>query len=158
MPAGRTTILQAALYIAVVSVLALALLDRMQVYSAFAERATVDGTLNNLRSALYVRLAQDRLQGTLSREHLWDRGNPFELVRVTVSNYAGVLGGSDLASALPEGAWGYDADSRELVYRPSYPRGLRIEGGGALLRYRLRVSDSSPLPRFEPVVPFVWEP
>jgi general secretion pathway protein G len=158
MPAGRSSILQAALYIAVVSVLAVVLLDRMQVYSAFAERATVDVTLNNLRSALYVRLAQDRLQGNLSREHLWDGGNPFELARVTVSNYAGVLAGPEIQSALPEGAWGYDGDRRELIYRPSYPRGLRVEGGGTLLRYRLRVSDSSTLPRFEPVAAFVWEP
>lgn len=158
MPAGRTSILQAALYIAVVSVLALVLLSRMQVYFAFAERASVDGTLNNLRSALYVRLAQDRLQGTLTREHLWDRGNPFELARVTVANYAGVLGGPEIASALPAGAWGYDGDRRELVYKPSYPRGLYVEGGGTLLRYRLRVPDSNTLPRFEPVLPFVWEP
>jgi general secretion pathway protein G len=157
MPAGRTTILQAALYIAVVSVLALVLLERIQVYSAFAERAAVDATLNNVRSALYVRLAQDRLQGTLTREYLWDGDNPFELARVTVTNYAGVFSGPELPSALPEGAWGYDGGSREVVYRPSYPRGLRVEGGGTLLRYRLRVPPGA-LPRFEPSAPFVWEP
>lgn len=158
MPAGRTNVLQAALYIAVVSVLALVLLDRMQVYSAMAERAAMDATLNNVRSALYVRLAQDRMQGTLTRERLWDGGNAFEIVEVKVSNYAGEIAGPEALSAVPGGAWAYDARGRELVYRPNYPRGLSVEGGGALVRFRLSVKEGVALPQFDPVVPFSWNP
>ncbi len=158
MPMARMSVLQAALYIAVVSTLVMVFLDRVQAYSALAERAAVDVTLNNVRSALYVRLAQDRMQGTLSREHLWDGGNPFAIVSITAANYAGELEGPEALAALPEGAWAFDRRMRELVYRPGYRRGLEIGEGGTLLRFRLRVRDSGSLPQIEPVVPYRWEP
>lgn len=158
MPAGRTTILQAALYAATASVLALVLLDRADVYFAIAERATVDATLNNTQSALYVRLAQDRLQGNLSRERLWDGGNAFALARMDVKNYAGSLDAPEKVAALPQGAWAFDSRKGELVYVPAYTQGLRIAGGATQLRFRLRVPAAAAVPVIEPVVAYRWDP
>lgn len=158
MAAGRTTILQAALYAATASVLALVLLDRAEVYFAIAERATVDATLNNTQSALYVRLAQDRLQGNLSRERLWDGGNAFTLARMDVKHYAGSLDAPEKVAAVPQGAWAFDSLKGELVYVPAYPHGLWIAGGGKQLRFRLRVQAAAAIPVIEPVVAYRWDP
>lgn len=158
MAAGRMTVLQATLYVAVASVLALVLLGRAEVYFALAERATVDSTLNNARSALYVRLAQERLQGTLSRERLWDGGNPFELGRIEVKNYAGRVDAPEMLAALPGGAWAFDGLRGEIVYVPNHIRGLHIEGGGGQLRFRLRVPHAAAIPAIEPTIAYRWDP
>lgn len=155
---GRTTVLQAALYVAVASVLALVLLDRAEVYFAIAERATVDATLNNTQSALYVRLAQDRLTGKLSRERMWDGGNPIELAQMDVRNYAGSLKDPEKIAGLQPGAWAFDGLAGELVYVPAHPKGLRIDGGGSQLRFRLRVPSAASIPVIEPVVAYQWKP
>jgi len=155
---GRTTVLQAAVYVVAASVLALVLLDRANVYFAIAERATLDATLNNTRSALYVRLAQDRLLGNLSRERLWDGGNVFELARMEVKNYAGALEDPLKVAALPQGVWAFDRPKGELVYVPAYPQGLQIEGGGSQLRFRLRVPATAAIPVLEPVLAYRWDP
>lgn len=158
MAVGRATVLQAALYTTIASGLVLVLLGRAEVYFALAERATVDSTLNNTRSALYVRLAQERLQGTLSRERLWDGGNPFELGRMDVKNYAGRVDEPEKLAALPGGVWAYDGMRGEIVYSPSHPRGLRIEGGGSQLRFRLKVPHAAAMPAIEPATRYRWDP
>lgn len=150
--------LQAALYVAVASVLALALLQRAESYFAFAERATVGATLHNAQSALYIRLAQDRLQGTLTRERRWHGGNAFELARMEVRNYAGAIEAPEKLAALSGGLWAFDSRRGEMVYVPSHPRGLQIEGGGQHLRFRLLVPDDSAFPVIEPVLAYRWEP
>lgn len=146
------------MYVLVISVLVLVLLNRADVYFAIAERATVDATLNNTQSALYVRLAQDRLQGNLSRERLWDGGNAFELARMEVKNYAGVLDTTEAIAALRQGAWAFDSLSGVLVYVPQHPKGLWIDGGGTHLRFRLRVLSTSAIPVIEAAVPYRWDP
>ncbi|MGQ0510919.1 MAG: hypothetical protein ACT4P9_09925 [Betaproteobacteria bacterium] len=155
---GRMTVLQAALYVALVSVMALVLLDRSQVYFAMAERATVDVTLNSTRSALNLRLAYERMQGLLSRERQWDGGNPFDLGRMKVENYAGELDGPGALAGLRTGSWAFDRRKGELVYRPGYPRGLSVDDGAALLRFRLIVPGPGAVPRLDPVVPYIWSP
>ncbi len=146
------------MYVAVISVLVLVLLNRADVYFAIAERATVDATLNNTQSSLYVRLAQDRLQGNLSRERHWDGGNPFELARMEVKNYAGSLDTPEKIAALQQGAWAFDSLSGVLVYVPEHPTGLWIDGGGTQLRFRLRVPSAAAVPVIEAVVPYRWDP
>lgn len=158
MQFGRMSVLQAALYVALVSVLALVLLNRSQTYFALAERAAVDATLNNTRSALNVRLAYERLQGGLSRERHWDGGNPFELGRLTLDNYTGELESPGALAGLRGGAWAFDRLNGELIYRPNYPRGLSVSDGTAILRFRLKVPGPATIPRLDPVVSYIWDP
>ena len=152
------TLLQAALYVALVSLVAFVFLERAQAYFALAERAAVDVTLNSTRSAINLRLANERLQGLLSRERLWDGGNPFELGRMRVENYAGELGGPGALAELRAGIWAFDRRNGELVYRPDYPRGLSVGDGTKVLRFRLNVPGPGAPPRLDPVVPYAWEP
>jgi|CXWL01.1.fsa_nt_gi hypothetical protein len=152
------SMLQAALYIALVSAMALVLLDRSQTYFAIAERAAVDATLNSTRSALQIRLAYDRLRGVLSHERQWDGGNPFTLGRMKVENYAGELDGPGALAGLRAGAWAFDGRNGELVYRPNHSRGLSMGDGTNVLRFRLTVPGPGALPRLDPVVSYAWEP
>jgi hypothetical protein len=150
--------LEAVLYVAIAALLAAVLLDRMLVYFALAERAAVETTVINTQSALYLRLAYDRLRGNLSREQEWTERSPFELAKMSLENYAGELDGPNVAGALARGQWAYDRGRRELVYAPRHRRGLAIQGEGDALRFRLVLPQDSRPPRLEPAVPYRWEP
>lgn len=150
--------LQAALYVLVAAVLALVLLDRGQAYMALAERATIDATLNRTLSALYLRVGYDRMQGRLSGQWKWEGHNPFELAKMRVDNFAGEVDTMPAPDALPRGAWLYSRAEGELVYRPSYPKGLAVEDGSDFLRFRLLSPKVGTVPRLEAVVPYRWEP
>ena len=152
---GRKTILQAALYVAIVSVLALVLLDRLQPYLAIAERSAMEVTLSNARSGLHLRLAYERMKGVLSRERQWDGGNPFSLAQVKAQNYVGEL---DDEQTVPPGMWAFNRQTGELVYRPKYPRGLMLSDGESLLRFRLNVSGAAGVPQLVAVASYTWEP
>lgn len=150
--------LEAALYAAIAAMLAAVLLERALAYFALAERAAVQATLFNTQSALYLRLAQDRLGGTLSRERHWEGKNPFELANMEVRNYAGEREDAQAAAAAGAGQWVFDRRLGELVYNPRYRRGLEISGGGELLRFRLVVPADGRPPRLEAVQPWRWDP
>lgn len=158
MLGGRLSVLQAALYIVLAATLALVLLDRTQLYFAIAERAAVDVTLNNARSALGLRLAYERMQGTLSRERQWDGGNPFALAWMKVDNYVGEVDGIGGRSSMPRGVWAFDSRAGELLYRPAHPRGLIIPDRAEVLRFRLSVPDAGAVPNLHPVVEYAWNP
>ncbi|MEW5862117.1 MAG: hypothetical protein AB1773_00780 [Pseudomonadota bacterium] len=148
--------LEAAIYAAVAVALIGVALDRMLRVLAAAERDLVALTVANTNSALRTRLAvASLLDRPLPPD--WRSRNPFETAGVEVRRFAGERRGARAAD-LERGAWAYDSDARELVYRPRYPIGLSIAGGGELLRFRLQ---SGPRPGDVGLVAatsYVWEP
>lgn len=149
--------LETALYVIVVSVVVLALFDRMMMYFAYAERAMVETTLLRTQSALHTRLAFDVLRGSAPDLDAWSNHSPFDLARMELVNFAGERDASD-EDTLERGKWVYDPARRELVYAPRQTRGLSVDGGGSALRFRLRIDAPGGLPRFVPVAQYRWEP
>ena len=153
----RLSKLESAIYVIVASAIALVLFERLLVYFEYAERAMVETTLLRTQSALHTRLAFDVLRGTAPDLDAWSAHNPFELARMELTNFAGERDASD-AGALEGGKWVYDPARRQLVYAPRFSRGLSVEGGGAVLRFRLIIGGPGGLPRLAPVAPYRWEP
>ena len=149
--------LESALYVIVVSVLILVLLDRMLGYFEYAERAAVQTTLIRTESALHMRLAYDVMRGAAPDREAWSEHNPFELAHMEVANFAGERDAPD-PGRLEDGKWVYDRATHQLIYVPRYVRGLSIEGGGAVLRFRLRLGAPGSIPRLVPVARYRWEP
>jgi hypothetical protein len=130
-------------------------LDRVLRLCAQTEREIVVQSVANTESALYMRLALATLLGPPLPAD-WHARNPFETAGVQVRHYVGELSGDD-AAALPRGAWAYDRRTHELLYRPRYPIGLEIEGGGELLRFVLRRARGNEL-ALVASAPFRWDP
>lgn len=149
--------LESAIYVIVVSVIVLAMLDRMLTYFEYAERAMVETTLLRTQSALHTRLAFDLLRGKAPDLDAWSDHNPFDLAKMQLPNFAGERDASD-AAALEDGKWVYDPAKRELVYVARHARGLSVDGGGSALRFRLIIGGPGGLPNLAPVAPYRWEP
>ena len=149
--------LESAIYVIVVSVIVVAMLDRMLAYFEVAERAAVEATLLRTQSALHTRLAYDLLRGKASDLDAWAARNPFEVAHVTLGNFAGERDPVD-PRPLESGEWVYDRTTRQLVYLPRFSRALTIEGGGTALRFRLSVGGPGGLPQLLPVAAYRWEP
>ena len=149
--------LESAIYVIVVSVVVLVMLDRMLAYFEYAERAAVESTLLRTQSALHTRLAYDRMRGSAPDLEAWRARNPFEVAHMQVANFGGERNAADTGS-LEAGQWVYDRATRQLIYSPRYSRGLMIEGGASVLRFRLTVDRAGGLPRLTPVAHYSWEP
>ncbi len=147
--------LQAGVYAAIATVLMGVFLERMLHLLATAEREIVALTLANTELALRTRVAAAPiLGGPLPLD--WRNRSPFGVAGVEAKNYAGELA-AVRAEALARGAWAFDRESRELVYRPRYPLGLRTADGSGLLRFRLRTDDGTEVGLIASV-PYRWDP
>ncbi|MCX7961664.1 MAG: hypothetical protein N2653_08840 [Burkholderiales bacterium] len=150
------TRLEAALYAAVVAVLIAVFLDRMLRLLAAAERDVVAFTVANTEAALGTRLAVAvLLDRPLPPD--WRRRNPFDVAGIEVRNYAGERP-RPAPGDLERGAWAFDSEARELVYRPRYPIGLQIADGGELLRFKLHTDPRQVQIRIVASIPYTWNP
>ena len=137
-PAGATrlrgfSLLELAVSIAIVSVLAAVLLTRLAYYQELAEKAAMESTLRTIKTGLQVRLAElivtnrQALAGELESE------DPFRWLDDKPPNYGGRY------RAPPEpGAWYFDAGERQLVYVVITGDRLELDGGGDAREVRFR--------------------
>jgi hypothetical protein len=145
IPANRQrNYFQAALYVAIVGILAAVLLERLLTYAEIAERAAMDATVSRLNAALYTRIAYLTLRGEADAIDGFRDRNPFSSAKMHVPNFIGEF---DIAPPGDEaqGRWFYDRIRRQLVYVPNLKRYLRKGAGDAdaALRYRLELHTSS---------------
>ena len=109
------TLLELAVAIITIGILASIFLNRMQRYQEFVEKTVVEATVANIRSGLRLRVAelimQDRMNemGSLSRE------NPMSWLEAPPSNYVGQLAQAQ-DQRTPPGSWYFDQGRHELVY------------------------------------------
>lgn len=111
--------------------------DRMLDVMELAERTAMEVTLSNVTAALNTRFAFAALKGEKVE---WQERSPFDL--------AGVHPPSD--------NWSYDAEQKELVYRPSLRRYLHTEAPGNALRFRLTPHRAGAGYRLVPAADFRW--
>lgn len=150
------TRLEAAVYAAVVAVLIGVFLDRMLRLLAAAEREVVALTIANTESALRTRLAvASLLDRPLPPD--WRGRSPFEVAGIEPKGYVGERAGASAAD-LERGTWAFDSAARELVYRPRYPIGLHVAGGGELLRFRLDSSGGEGQVGIVASLAYQWDP
>lgn len=129
------TLLELAIVVCVVGLLASYVLDRLWRYQEMAEKSAMEQTVSLLRSALLIETARLMARGREGEIEGLARTNPMTWLAQRPDNYAGEFDGSE-----PEGrtgVWYYDTRSHELVYLPQRSDHLQPDREG---RKRLRYS------------------
>lgn len=149
----------------IIGVIATVFLSYMLRYQEVAEKTVMEATVINMRTGLYLRMAdlmaQDKLRdmGAVARE------NPISWLAGPPPNYLGQFD-NPIPENLPSGSWYYDTRQRQLVYLPARARHLKpAPDGQKIIRFQV-VAITSPgsnggPPRVEgvtlsPLIPYDW--
>lgn len=106
-----------ALVVALVGVLATALLGRLLVIEAEAERTEVALTIRNIRVGIQLAIGERIMRGEEARLAEVARASPLDFLGQPPRGFV-----ARAATPAAPGQWTYDARRRELAYRPRLPQ------------------------------------
>lgn len=109
------SLLELAVVVIVLGVVASMLLSRLRFYQEAAEKANVETTIGAVKSALRSRMASLLVEGRAQEYVQLAQQNPLDWLDVMPPNYVGKLplpGGA----GVPPGSWYFDPEDRMLVY------------------------------------------
>ena len=109
------SLLEFAVVMVVVGVLAAVLLNRMAYYQVQAERVSLQSTVANLRSTLQIRIEQAQLPGRSLDLTMLAEENPFTWLNSKPVNYAGEYY-SPSDQQIGGGNWCFDRRDKSIVY------------------------------------------
>ncbi|HZX33559.1 MAG TPA: type II secretion system protein [Rhodocyclaceae bacterium] len=124
------TLLELAVVIVVVSILAGIGLERLRFYQEAAEAAVVDNGISTLKTALHIRSAELISANRWEELRRLPQRNPFDLMEEKPGNY----GGAWQVGAAP-GYWYFDEAAQQVVYRVSRSERFLAEDGGKDIRF-----------------------
>ena len=133
------TLLELAVFIAIFTVLAGALLERLRYYQEFAEKAAVEASVRGFKGALQIRLAELIIENRQSESGALETENPVQWLESQPANF----GGTYPESPVP-GTWYFDNRERQLVYVVSTGSRLQIDSSAEekQLRFKARLVRS----------------
>jgi hypothetical protein len=108
-----------------------------------SEKLIVEVTYRNMRTGLQLAMGQAMMRGNDHEIAEWVGSNPLRWLGREPEGYLGECD-SRGTQALAEGAWCFDRERRELVYRPRHTRHLRLPGeseGKKILRWRVMAAQ-----------------
>jgi prepilin-type N-terminal cleavage/methylation domain-containing protein len=114
------SLLELVVVVVIVSLLALAAIDRLLKLRFEAERAGVQSVVGALKSALYIEFAAAAARGEIGRMGEAAGSNPMVRLAEKPEGYAGEFYGADAAVFEP-GSWYFDTRDRALVYVVRFP-------------------------------------
>ena len=148
---------QAAVVFLMLGALALVLLRALNEVEEQAERQAVELTLRNMRTGMQFAMAEALMRQREGEVAAWAGSDPTRWLEVPPAGYRGECTAEERRN-LPEGAWCFERDSRELVYQPRNTKQLRGSESGqqcSLLAWRVaRVADGAV--RIEAASPCRW--
>lgn len=161
------TLIELAVVVSVVAVLAATLLDRVVFYQEQAEKVAMEQMVGTVRSALHLQVAALVAKGrTTDIPKLLDQ-NPMNWLAEKPGNYLG-----ELFAPKPQdvelGTWYFDLQTRNLIYSVRHNAHFRADGNEKnQVRYRLQLvtaiqGSNSEADNdiegviLEPVVPYTW--
>jgi len=150
------TRLEAALYAGFTAVLIAIFLERVLAYMVFAERMAMEATVNQVMSGANRRLAYDLLRGARHDSEAWKRRNPFELAGIAHANFAGELDTAQV-QGIGGGAWAFDRERGELIYRPRLRIGLQTSDPDGVLRFRGSLASGALGYTLVPATSYQWD-
>lgn len=146
----------------VLSVSAYLLLQKIRDIEAYSEKLLVEATVRNMRTGLLLAQGEAALENKGRDEVLRVGANPVLWLGSPPAGYAGDC--PEKRPALAAGAWCFDLQAHELVYRVHYPERLRSRDGGREEMIRWAVVAASKTRdgrvsglRLEVQSPYVWE-
>lgn len=107
------TLFELVVAIAIISVLAAVLLNRLGFYQEKAEQAAMENTLQAVKTGLQIRLAELIITYQQQEAARLEVENPTKWLSTMPTGYAG-----DYHNPPQPGAWYYDSARRHLVYVP----------------------------------------
>ena len=127
--------LELAVAAALIAVFAAVLLSAVRDYQLLAERTVVKLTIMNMRSGMRYRIAELILAGRTREISGLVGANPVAWLSRPPEGYLGELNGATPAVEVPPGAWAFDRQKRELVYRVHHDWGFKpLDESGKVIR------------------------
>jgi general secretion pathway protein G len=123
------SLLELAIVITIISVLALFAVERLLKLRFEAERVTVQSVIAAMKSGLYVEFAAAAAGGQRSRIDAAPGSNPMLRLAEMPEGYAGEFFGADPALFEP-GTWYFDTRERAVVYVVRFPEQFVTPLGG----------------------------
>jgi general secretion pathway protein G len=114
------SLLEFAVALIVIGVLITVLLNHLWHYQKEAERVSMQMTVAHLRTALQIRLAQDKLHGGTQNLTMLAEENPFDWLKSKPVNYAGEYFSPSDEDVGP-GRWCFDRSDKSVVYLLNIP-------------------------------------
>jgi len=153
------TLLELAIVLGIVSVLAAFFLDRALVSLEAAERMAMETQARAIGSALQLQMAAMITSGRERDMTKLAQGNPIELLVTRPQNYLGERKGKPQDEDA-QGHWYYDLDTGDLVYLVRRGERFAVEGNeNKEVRYRVRVVREGGVVVgvvFQPLRPYRW--
>ena len=163
------TLIELVIVIAIISVLAGILINKVWFYQEQAEKASMEQVAGALQSALILQYAHLMTQGQEAEVGNLVKENPTQWLMRVPPNYLGEF--ADLTpTAIAPGNWAFDLKSRELIYVPSRADYFTPgKDGIKWVRYHARLNYEQARGKrknkaasqlsgllFEPVEPYQW--
>ena len=158
------TLIEIAVVIAVIGILASMLLSRSRFYQEQAEKVSVEQTLSILRSAMHMQMAGKVANGNEHEIAQLVQQNPMSWLSEKPRNYVGEFY-SPKPGIVKDGNWYFDPHDQNLVYMVINQEHLQTrEGEGNRLRFRARLFpqdagvNGGPIEGvvLESVIPYSW--
>ena len=131
------TLLELAVVILFIGILASIFLKWMQRYQELAEKTVVEATVANMRTGLRYRIAELMINGRMNEMGSLSRENPMSWLQAPPSNYVGQTGQAQNLH-LPSGSWYFDQGRHELVYLLQHSRYFKPgPDGQKVIRFRV---------------------
>jgi general secretion pathway protein G len=158
------TLVELAVAISIIAVLATVLLDRFVFYKEMAEKAAMESMVRIIKTGLQIRLAELIIGNRQAQTAALEADDPMQWLDPKPANYGGAYG-----EPLQRGTWYFDTPERQLVYVvitgdrlqvdiPTDPKQIRFRA--RLLKDRLQlggaVMDSVTGVTLVPVSPYHW--
>lgn len=123
------TLFELLVVILIIGTLMAVLSDRLLFYQEAAEKAAMEQTVGNLRSALHLQIADRLLKGNTNDLRALASDNPMDWLAERPANYLGerFAPKEDEVSA---GSWYFDLSDRQLVYAPKRTEHLATNAAG----------------------------
>jgi general secretion pathway protein G len=105
------TLVELAVAISIIAVLATVLLNRLAFYKEMAEKAAMESMVRIIKTGLQIRLAELIIGNRQAQAAALEAGDPTQWLDARPANYGGAYG-----EPLQRGTWYFDTPERQLVY------------------------------------------
>lgn len=136
------TLIELAVVVAVVGLLATALLSRISFYQELAEKVAMEQLLGTLRSALHLQIADSLVKGDKAAINRLADQNPMDWLAEKPNNYTGEYY-TPQPRVVAAGNWYFDLHTKNLVYLANNHKHLHTAPGESnKLRFQVKLVTS----------------
>ena len=130
------TLVELAVAISIIAVLAAVLLGRLAYYKEMAEKAAMESMVRIIKTGLQIRLAELIIGNRQVQAAALEADDPTQWLDARPANYGGTYG-----EPLQRGMWYFDAPERQLVYVVNTGDRLQVgvQSGPKQIRFRVRL-------------------